>query len=168
MKASRPAIVVGGFAGRGQAEAAIDELLHAGFRHDQLGLAAPGGPMTEATTPTEKREQKAAGGAVSGAVAGGVAGAVGGALATAVFPAAGIVIAGTYLAGILAGTVGGAAAGAALGSYFGPFVAMGMTEEEAGRYTSALKEDRTIVVVKPEERWAEAKQILNDHAARAS
>jgi hypothetical protein len=167
MNTSKPAVIVGVFERRGQAEAAIDELLHAGFRHDQLGLAAPGGRVTEATTPTEKREEKAADGAVTGAVAGGVAGAVGGALATAVFPAAGIVIAGTYLAGILAGAVGGAAAGAALGGYFGPFVAMGMTEQEASRYASALKEGRTIVVVKPEERRAEAEQILHDHGALA-
>jgi hypothetical protein len=160
-------LLIGVFERRGQAEAAIDELRHAGFRADQIGLATPSGEvMPAAETPTERREEHAASGAVAGALAGGAAGAVGGALATAVFPAAGIVIAGTYLAGILAGAVGGAAAGAAMGGYFGPFVAMGMSEEDARRYHGEIQAGRTLVAVQPEGRREEAERILHDHGAR--
>jgi hypothetical protein len=158
--------VVAIFEQRGQATSAIDELEHAGFRHDQIGLATPGGPLHEATTPTHEREKDAADGAAAGAVTGGVAGALGGALVAALVPGVGPILAGGFLAGILAGTVGGAAAGAALGGWIGPFVAMGVHEEDVHRYGRELQAGRTIVVVKAEDRREEAQQILHDHGGR--
>jgi len=62
------------FADRGKAESAIDNLWHAGFRHDQIGILMPGGRVAEATTSTEKNEETAAQGAVAGAAAGSYAG----------------------------------------------------------------------------------------------
>jgi len=161
-------VVVGVFESSGPAELAIDELRHAGFHDNQIGLATPAGEITKAETSIDQREAKAADGATVGAVAGGAVGVVVGALATTVFPPSGIVIAGTYLGGILAGVVGGAAAGAAFGGYFGPFVAMGLSKDEARRYESDIQAGRTIVVVKPEERLEEAEGILHDHGARCS
>ncbi len=151
---------------RSHAYAAIDELEHAGFRSDQIGLATPGGSVHEAQTPISRREDEAAEGAAVGVVTGGVAGAVGGALAAALIPGVGPILAGGFLAGILAGTVGGAAAGAALGGWIGPFMAMGVSEHDAHRYSSELKAGRTLVIVKPEGRHEEVAQILHDHGGR--
>ncbi len=61
-------LVTAVFDTRGKAESAIDNLRHAGFRHDQIGILTPGGHVAEATTSTEKTEEKAATGAVTGAV----------------------------------------------------------------------------------------------------
>ncbi len=74
-------LVAAVFDARGQAESAIDNLWHAGFRHDQIGIVTPGGRVAEATTSTEKTEENAAEGAVAGAATGGAIGAVAGALA---------------------------------------------------------------------------------------
>ena len=52
--------IVAVFEDRGRAESAIDELWHAGFRHDQIGLAAPGQELAEATTPVGRAEDRAA------------------------------------------------------------------------------------------------------------
>ncbi len=152
------------FENRGQAESAIDNLWHAGFRHDQIGVVMPGGQVTEATTATEKTEENAAQGAVTGATAGGAIGAIAGAVAAAVIPGVGPVIAG----GILTGLVLGGAAGAAVGSYLGPFVALGFSKEDAQRYHSELKAGRTIVTVKAEDRAADAVAILRSHGGRTA
>lgn len=149
---------------RGQAESAIHNLWHAGFRHDQVGILTPGGQVTEATTATEEIEENAAGGAVTGAAAGGTIGAVAGALATAFIPGVGPVLAG----GILTGLVLGGAAGAAAGSYLGPFVALGLSKEEAEHYQSELKVGRTIVTVRAEDRAADAVTILRSHGGRTA
>ena len=158
--------VVGVFEQRGHAVAAIDELEHTGFRHDQIGIATPNGQVREAVTTTSKREDDAAEGAAAGAVTGGVVGAACGALAAALIPGVGPILAGGFLAGILAGTVGGAAAGAAVGSWIGPFVAMGISEHDVHRYGRELQAGRTIVIVKAEGRREEAERILRDHGGK--
>lgn len=150
------------FDNRGQAEAAIDNLWHAGFRHDQIGIVMPSGRVTEATTATESTEENAAEGAVTGAAAGGTFGALVGATAAAVIPGVGPVLAG----GILTGLVLGGAAGAAVGSYLGPFVALGFSKADAQRCQSELKAGRTIVTVKAEDRAADAVTILRSHGGR--
>ena len=152
------------FDNRGQAESAIDNLWHAGFRHDQVGILMPGGQVAEATTATEETEENAAGGAVTGAATGGAIGAVAGALATAFIPGVGPVLAG----GILTGLVLGGAAGAAAGSYLGPFVAMGFSKDDAQRYHGELKAGRTIVTVQAEDRAADAVAILRSHGGRTA
>jgi hypothetical protein len=151
--------VVTVFDTRGQAEAAIDELHHAGFTHKQVGLVAPSGTVTEATTPTETVENEAAGGAVTGAVTGGAVGAVAGALVTGLIPGIGPVLAG----GILTGIILGGATGAAFGSYLGPFVALGLSKDELDHIDRELKAGRTIVAVKADDRVAEATTILHGH-----
>src|SRR5712691_5867092 len=104
------ATVVAVFDDRAQAESAIDDLWHTGFRHDQIGIASPGGRLTEAQTPTGAREDKAATGAATGAVTGGALGVLAGTLAMVLLPGVGAVLTG----GLLAGIIGGAAAGAAV------------------------------------------------------
>jgi hypothetical protein len=160
----RSGAVTAVFDDRGKAESAIDNLWHAGFRHDQVGVLMPSGRVAEATTATEKTEENAASGAVTGAATGGAIGAVAGALATAFIPGIGPVLAG----GILTGAVLGGAAGAAAGSYLGPFVALGFSKDEAERYHGELKAGRTIVLVRPEDRAADAVTILRSHGGRTA
>jgi uncharacterized membrane protein len=143
----------------GQAESAIDELRHAGFRQNQIGILTPSGRVEEAETPIERTEEEAATGAARGAVAGGAVGAAAGALAGALIPGIGPILAGGIFTGILLG----GAAGAAAGSYAGPFVALGFSEEDARHYGNELKEGRTIVSVRAEDRATEALSILRSH-----
>ena len=153
--------VVGIFERREQAEVAVDALWHAGFGHDQVGLAAPGQRETPARTAIGEVESSAAKGAVVGAVTGGTLGAVAGALATGLIPGIGPVVAG----GLLAGIVTGAAAGAAGGGYIGPFIALGFTQDQAQRYGSKLQAGRTIVVVHNADRSEKAVEILQNTGA---
>src|SRR5437016_708065 len=86
---------------RGQAEAAIDDLWHAGFREDQIGIAAPGGAPRQASTTTGEIEKTGARGAIAGSLAGGTIGGILGGLALGLIPGVGQVIAGGILAGII-------------------------------------------------------------------
>jgi hypothetical protein len=151
---------------RGQAEAAIDELWHAGFREEQIGIAAPGAPSQQATTPTGEIEKTGARGAVAGTVTGGTVGGILGGIAVGLIPGIGQVMAGGILAGIVTGIVGGAAAGAAAGAYAGPFLALGFSEEEARSYQQHLRLGRTIVTVKPEGEEEQAITIVKSHGGR--
>jgi hypothetical protein len=154
-------VVVGVFDNRGKAESAIDELRHAGFPPEQMGIAGPGEPMHKAETAVDTREHNAAEGAISGAISGGMVGAVAGAVATAAIPGVGPFIAG----GLLAGIVGGTAAGAAAGAFLGPFIAMGFTEDEAKHYDRELRSGRTLVTVQADGRAGEVVAVLRRHGA---
>jgi hypothetical protein len=158
-KAAVPTVVAV-FDERGQAESAIDELWHQGFAHDHLGIVMPGGRVTEATTATEQKEERAARGAVGGAVTGGALGAIAGAAVASVVPGVGPVLAG----GILAGAVTGLAAGAAIGVFAGPFVALGLSEADAQAYERAFRAGRTILTVQAEPQQVErVLMILRSH-----
>lgn len=137
------ASVVSVYRTRGQAEAAIDQLWHAGFSKEQVGIMIPGEGEHQATTATEHTEESGATGAVAGAVAGTAVGTIAGALAMILIPGLGPVLTG----GALMGVIAGAATGAAVGSFAGPFLAMGFTEEDVHRYQTDLRSGRTIVVV---------------------
>jgi hypothetical protein len=152
------------FDNRGKAESAIDELWHAGFRQNQIGIAAPGERLHEADTATGPLERKGAQGAVTGAVTGGTLGAVLGALATAVIPGIGPVMAG----GLLAGIVTGAAAGAAAGGFLGPFVALEMSSDQAHAYQQEFEQGRTIVAVRPNGRAEEVRTIFHSHGGSSA
>lgn len=149
-------MVVGVFDEYAQAKVAVDRLWHAGFAHEEVGIAGPGEPVREAQTAEGKVEDTAARGAVTGAIAGGGVGAVAGALATGLIPGIGPVVAG----GLLLGIITGAAAGAAGGTFLGPFIALGFTEEEARYYEKEFHAGRTIVTVRADARVADAVTIL--------
>ena len=159
MATARASPVVAVFPNRGAAEGAIDELWHAGFRHNQIGMATPDEPLHEAQTPIGFAEDRAATGAEVGAVTGGGVGALLGAAVVALVPGIGPVLAG----GLLTGLVVGAAAGAAVGSYLGPFIALGIAKDRAHAYGRELKSGRTLVVVRADERTPEAVSILRGH-----
>src|SRR5512147_2887087 len=90
--------VVGVFEDRHQADAAVSELRHAGFREDQIGVAVRRAEGEKETTAAEKGthwETGAATGALAGA---GVGGLVGLGIMAGAIPAIGPVIAGGTLA----------------------------------------------------------------------
>jgi hypothetical protein len=154
---TRPLVAI--FADRGKAEAAVDELWHAGFGKESIGLAARGEPLHQATTAGEPVEEAAAEGAVVGAASGTILGAAAGAAAVATLPGLGPILAG----GTLMGIVVGAAAGAAIGSFAGPFIAMGLSEKAVAHYETQFQAGRCILVVKPGRRLPEATMILKKH-----
>jgi hypothetical protein len=150
------------FETRCQAGGAIDTLWHAGFQRDQIGMAAPGMPTEEATTPTGEMEKSGARGAVAGSLTGGTVGAILGGLAAGLIPGIGQVLAG----GVLAGVVTGAAAGAAGGTYLGPFFALGFSEDDARAYEQHLRAGRTIVTVKTDHGDDQVLTIVKSHGGR--
>jgi hypothetical protein len=160
VQATERDVVVGVFEDAGWAEKAIDDLHHAGFADDQVGVLTRQG-VTEARTATGVLEAHAAQGALAGAVTGGTIGAVAGAAVVALVPGIGPVIAG----GILAGVVGGLAAGAAVGPFAGPFIALGLSENEARHCEEAFHAGQTVVVVKAPGRSALARSILRRDGA---
>src|SRR5215212_11171190 len=150
--------VVGVFRDRGDAERAVDLLHRAGFRENQIGFAARDGDDIEGGRAIEGSDTGHAGsGAATGILGGGLVGGILGALATGLIPGIGPVIAG----GLLAGILGGAAVGAAAGGIFGALVgSMGVPEEEARYYDEEFKSGRTLVTVKADGRFDEARAIM--------
>ena len=153
--------VVGVFDDRATAEAAMDELRHAGCAAENIGFVSRGESGTANETPTAREENQAENAAVTGAVAGGALGAVAGAAAVALIPGIGPVLAG----GLLLGAFGGAAAGAAVGTFLGPFVSMGLSEEEARTYEQEFNMGRTVVTVRAGDRFEQAADLLRRYGA---
>jgi hypothetical protein len=137
----------------------VDELWHAGFDKECIGLAAQGEPLHQATTAGEPTEEAADEGAVVGAASGTILGAAAGAVAVATLPGLGPILAG----GALMGIVVGAATGAAIGSFAGPFIAMGLSERAVAHYETQFRAGRCILVVQPDGRLADAVRILKEH-----
>jgi uncharacterized protein (TIGR02271 family) len=152
--------VVGVFEDQRQARQAVEELRRAGFRDDQIGVAARD---REARRDVEgKTETYAEEGAVTGVVAGAAAGGLWGiAIAAGLLPAIGPVIAGGTLAAILAS----AATGAAVAGIVGALIGLGIPEEEARYYETEFKAGRIIVTVKADGRSSEALAILRRFGA---
>lgn len=163
MTASDRGTILASFDDSGKAEVALDRLWHAGFRREQIGVVLPGRGVAEAQTGAGVVEAAAAQGAVAGAATGGTIGGITGALLTAFVPGLGPVLAG----GILAGIVGGAAAGAAGGVYLGPFIAMGLSEDEARSYEGKIQAGQTIIAVRGDTRLLEAADILERYGAHS-
>jgi hypothetical protein len=159
MSTTLSSTIAASFLTRGRAEAAIDELWHSGFAREDIGIAGPNEPLRKAQTSGGALEESGGQGAAFGAATGGVAGAVVGGLVAALVPGIGMVLTG----GLLAEVILAAAAGAAAGSYLGPFVALGMSNDEAKHFSRDLKAGRTIVVVKADQRALEALEILHRH-----
>jgi uncharacterized protein (TIGR02271 family) len=161
MQTSSRSTVVGVFPDRARAERAIDDLKRNGFHDDQIGIAARDAEDREGTIRSsgEDKGGDAAGGAAGGAVTGGVVGGVLGALAAGLIPGIGPVIAG----GLLAGVLGGAAVGAAAGGLIGALTGMGVSEDDARYYDEEFRGGRTLVTVKADGRYDEARSILHSH-----
>jgi hypothetical protein len=151
--------VVAVYRTRGQAEAAIDQLYHAGFAKEQVGIMIPGEGIQQPVTQIEENEENSATGAVAGAMTGTAVGTIAGALAMVLIPGLGPILTG----GALMGVIAGAATGAAVGSFAGPFLAMGFSEEDVHRYQTDLRSGRTVVVVQTDGKQDRAIMILRSH-----
>jgi hypothetical protein len=161
MTAPTRSVVVGVFNDRDDAERAIEALRRRGFTDDQIGFAARDHRDREGTIRSSEDTGDAGEGAATGALTGGVVGGVLGAIATGLIPGIGPVLAGGLLAGILGGAVAGAAAGGLIGALAG----MGVPEEDARYYNEEFESGRTLVTVKDQGRYDEARSILQEHGA---
>ncbi|HZV06681.1 MAG TPA: hypothetical protein VE999_16490 [Gemmataceae bacterium] len=148
----RKDLAIGVFEQEAQAEQAVSELWRAGFAPDRIDMANRRLGVVRGT-PRVQFQKDAEEGAAAGAVAGAATGAVAGAVAGSLIPGVGTVV----------GGIGGAALGAAGGTFLGPFVAMDISEEDATRYSNAINDGRTLVIVRQIGRTDEARQILRSH-----
>lgn len=149
--------VVGLFDGPDQAQTAAAALKDAGFRSNDIGITMR--DREEANTLAEHTGATTAAGAATGAVAGGTLGAIAGWLAgigALLIPGVGPIIA----AGPLAAALTGAAIGAAGGSLMGALIGMGVPEEEARWYESEVGRGGTLVTVRADRRYDEARQLM--------
>lgn len=149
--------VVGLFARRRDAEAAIRDLKAAGFRDDQVGVALQDkdeqGDLLESTGA--KEAEAAAAGAVSGGLVGGLIGLLGSLLVPGVGP--------IVVGGVLASTLTGAGIGAATGGIIGALMGLGVPEPDARHFDQGLRLGSTLVTVDAGPRTSEALMILDRH-----
>jgi hypothetical protein len=162
MTAETRNVVVGVFHGREQARDAISALKDAGFRGDDISVLMPDtGDTRGMGADTENEAGK---GAATGAIAGGILGGLGGFLVgigALAIPVFGPIIA----AGAFATALAGAAAGAAVGAIAGALVGMGIPKEEAEWYEGEFRSGRSLVTVRADGRYQEARSILMRHGA---
>ena len=163
MATQQRSTVVGVFHDHKEADRAVNDLLQAGFRNDQIGVAGRHAESTTHAAVAGSDEGSHAGtGAVTGALAGaGLGGLVGLGILAGIIPAIGPVIAGGTLAALLANAAGGAAIGTLAGSLMGA----GVPEDEAKYYHNEFEQGRIIVTVKADGRGDEATAILRRHGA---
>lgn len=158
MLASTCTTVVGVFAGRNEANRAIEELGRAGFSSGQIGLLA----RDHGASDIVKQDGSGVAtnienGAIAGAAAGaGIGGLVGLGVLAGVIPVVGPAIAAGTLAVLLSNAVGGAA----IASLSGALIAWGVPEQQAAYYDAQLNAGRVIVSVTTSERCEVARSIL--------
>jgi uncharacterized protein (TIGR02271 family) len=156
-KKTDPGTVVGVFASRAEAEAAVRDLRAAGFDDDHIGLI---GKNADGKVTHEHGDSHAGEGAAIGAAAGAGALALGSlAVSFGVIPVIGPVLA----MGPLAAALVSAGAGAAAGGIAGALIGWGIPEEDAGYYEDEVKAGRFLVTGKAGDRATEAWGILNRH-----
>lgn len=155
--------VVGVFEDRHQADKAVSELLKAGFRQDQIGLAMRHDEGAAGTAATADDDDSHAGsGAVTGALAGLGLGALAGlGVLAGVIPIIGPAIA----AGTLGVILTNAAAGAGIVGLVGALVGAGVPEHEAKYYHEEFEAGRTIVTVTADGRASEATDVMQRYGA---
>lgn len=130
------------FKSRMSAENAVDELMRAGFRSDDISVLAPDQKTTKelATEKNTKAPEAATTGAVAGGAIGGTLGLLAG-IGSLAIPGVGPFIA----AGPIMGALAGVGAGAATGGIIGALVGMGIPEYEAKRYEGRVKDGGILV-----------------------
>lgn len=149
--------VVGLFAHRARAEAAIRDLQAAGFPENHIGVAMQ--ERVEQGDLLQGAGGETAEGAAKGAVSGGILGGLLGLLGSLLIPGVGPVLVG----GVLASMVAGAGIGAATGGLLGALVALGVPEEDARHFDGGLRSGGTLVTVDAGARTPEALAILQRH-----
>jgi hypothetical protein len=142
--AGKNTAVFGIFSSRLAAERAVDTLISAGFRSDDVSVLAPDQATTHqlATEKNTKAPEGTTTGATAGGALGGTLGLLAGIGALAI-PGLGPFIA----AGPIMGALAGLGVGAAAGGLIGALVGMGIPEYEAKRYEGRVKDGGILVSV---------------------
>jgi hypothetical protein len=147
-----------------RAEQAVDALINAGFRSDDVSVLAPDQKATRelATEKNTKAPEGTTTGATAGGAIGGTLGLLAGIGALAI-PGLGPFIA----AGPIMGALAGVGAGAAAGGLIGALVGMGIPEFEAKRYEGRVKNGGVLVSVHCDDGdWVgRAKDVLKQSGA---
>jgi hypothetical protein len=149
---------------RGGAEAAVDQLLAAGFRNEDISVLLQDNVGTKDFA--HEKQTKAPEGTTTGAVTGGVIGGTLGLLAgigALAIPGLGPFIA----AGPVMATLAGVGSGGVVGGLVGALVGMGIPEFEAKRYEGRIKEGGILLSVHCDNsEWVgRAKDILKQTGA---
>src|SRR5512147_2130406 len=162
--AGKNTAVFGIYRDRMHVEEAVDTLLDAGFRSEDISVLLPENVGTKdfAHEKNTKAPEGATTGAATGAVAGGTLGLLAGIGALAI-PGLGPFIA----AGPIMGALAGLGAGGAVGGLIGALVGMGIPEYEAKRYEGRIKEGGILLSVHCDNSdWVKrAKNILEETGA---
>jgi len=158
MAVMQNASVVGVFDSRADAEAAVDDLIDAGIKSNQISVVARN---ADGEVETE-RSDSVADGALAGAATGaGVAGLVSLGVSFGVIPVIGPILA----VGPLAAALISAAGGAAVAGLAGALIDAGVPEEEAKYYEFEVGEGRFVVTVNDATNPGEAWRILEGAGA---
>lgn len=150
---------------RAQAEAAVDALMNAGFRAEDISVLLPDNVGTKDFAA--EKNTKAPEGTTTGAVAGGAVGGTLGLLAgigALAIPGLGPFIA----AGPIMGALAGIGTGGVVGGLIGALVGMGIPEYEAKRYEGMVKEGKILLSVHCDNSdWVKrAKEVLERTGAK--
>jgi hypothetical protein len=156
--------VFGIYRDRAQVERAVDSLIAAGFRAEDISVLLPSNVGTKdfAHEKHTKAPEGAAAGAGAGATIGGTLGILAGIGALAI-PGFGPFIA----AGPIMGALAGVGAGGVVGGLIGALVGMGIPEYEAKRYEGMVKEGHALLSVHCDSSdWVKrAKEVLESTGA---
>jgi uncharacterized protein (TIGR02271 family) len=163
--------IVGMFDDYDEAQAAVHDLMTAGFTQSDISIVANNATnrftkdAPGAGTPTSSGPNGhgmvagAATGAGEGAIIGGFTG-LAASLVTMLIPGIGPI----FAVGALAATLGGAGLGAVGGGVIGGLTGLGIPKEDAGYYAEGIRRGSTLVTVRADEpRAEEAADILNRH-----
>ena len=161
------------FYSRSAAEKAMRELLRLGLTEEQLSLLVPGKQNGEQdTVPTEDGEQPGMG-KIIGGVVGGALGLSGGmplgmVVSSLLFPGVGPVLAIGFITAAIAGSIG-AAGGAAAGGALEYSLTEGLPRDELYFYEDALRQGRTILILRTEndQQLEAGRKILTDAGAES-
>jgi hypothetical protein len=142
--AGKNTAVFGIYQNRAQVENAVDALVAAGFRSEDISVLMPENVGTKdfAAEKNTKAPEGAATGAGAGAAVGGTLGLLAGIGALAI-PGLGPFIA----AGPIMGALAGAGTGAVAGGIIGALIGMGIPEYEAKRYEGMIKQGKILLSV---------------------
>jgi uncharacterized protein (TIGR02271 family) len=147
--------VVGLFEATQGAQEAVDELLRAGFRKDQIDFATHAGDAPHLGSAMAEPRSSARAGATTGAVMGGLLGGLLGALAGGLDSLGPVIV-----DGLVVGTLGGIAVGAVAGGLLGALVSMAVPEDEVRYADQEHQAGPATVAVRADDRLQEAEAIL--------
>jgi hypothetical protein len=163
--AGKNTAVYGIYPDRVTAEAAVNRLMAAGFRNEDISALLPDNTGTKdfAHEKATKAPEGTATGAATGAAVGGTFGLLAGVGALAI-PGLGPFIA----AGPIMATLAGLGTGGVVGGFVGALVGMGMPEFEAKRFEGRIKEGGILVSVHCDNsEWVgRAKQLMKQTGAQ--